>query len=307
MKKTVFFLLITLFILPVCAIYFGTPPNEIQWNIIKNAYYIVAGVILYTFIVGQITGNYSQVDKLWSIVPIIYVWFMAYIGQWNDRMVLMAVLVTIWGIRLTYNFARRGAYTWRFWEGEEDYRWEILRKKPGLNKPFVWMLFNLGFICFYQNSLIFLITLPVIAVYIENVTPLGMVDYFLSLLFVGVVIIEYIADQQQYDYQTEKYKRLNAGKDLGIYKDGFVSKGLWGIVRHPNYAAEQSIWIILYFFSVVATGQWFNWSIGGAILLLLLFRGSANFSEEISASKYPKYLEYQEKVPRFIPNFLRKK
>jgi steroid 5-alpha reductase family enzyme len=216
-------------------------------------------------------------------------------------------LVTIWGIRLTYNFARRGAYTWRFWEGEEDYRWEILRKKPGLNKPFVWMLFNLGFICFYQNSLIFLITLPVIAVYIENVTPLGMVDYFLSLLFVGVVIIEYIADQQQYDYQTEKYKRLNAGKDLGIYEDGFVSKGLWGIVRHPNYAAEQSIWIILYFFSVVATGQWFNWSIGGAILLLLLFRGSANFSEEISASKYPKYLEYQEKVPRFIPNFLRKK
>lgn len=307
MKKTVFFLLITLFILPVCAIYFGTPPNDIQWNIIKNAYYIVVGVILYTFIVGQLTGNYSQVDKLWSIVPIIYVWFMAYMGQWNDRMVLMSLLVTIWGIRLTYNFARRGAYSWRFWDGEEDYRWEILRKKPGLNKPIIWMLFNLGFICFYQNSLIFLITLPVIAVYIENVAPLGMVDYFLSLLFVGVVIIEYIADQQQYDYQTEKYKRLNAGKDLGIYEDGFVSKGLWGIVRHPNYAAEQSIWIILYFFSVVATGQWFNWSIGGAILLLLLFRGSANFSEEISASKYPKYLEYQEKVPRFIPKFLRKK
>lgn len=307
MKKTVFFLLITLFILPVCAIYFGTPPNAIQWNIIKNAYYIVVGVILYTFIVGQLTGNYSQVDKLWSIVPIIYVWFMAYMGQWNDRMVLMSLLVTIWGIRLTYNFARRGAYSWRFWDGEEDYRWEILRKKPGLNKPIIWMLFNLGFICFYQNSLIFLITLPVIAVYIENVAPLGMVDYFLSLLFVGVVIIEYIADQQQYDYQTEKYKRLNAGKDLGIYEDGFVSKGLWGIVRHPNYAAEQSIWIILYFFSVVATGQWFNWSIGGAILLLLLFRGSANFSEEISASKYPKYLEYQEKVPRFIPKFLRKK
>jgi steroid 5-alpha reductase family enzyme len=307
MKKTVFFLLVTLFILPLCAIYFGTPPNEIQWNIIKNAYYIVAGVILYTFIVGQLTGNYSQVDKLWSIVPIIYVWFMAYMGQWNDRMVLMSVLVTLWGIRLTYNFARRGAYTWRFWEGEEDYRWEILRKKPGLNKPFVWMLFNLGFICFYQNSLIFLITLPVIAVYIENVAPLGMVDYFLALLFVVVVIIEYMADQQQFDYQTEKYKRLNAGKDLGIYEDGFVSKGLWGIVRHPKYAAEQSIWIILYFFSVVATGQWFNWSIGGAILLLLLFRGSADFSEEISAFKYPKYLEYQEKVPRFIPNIFRRK
>ena len=307
MKKTVFFLLITLFILPLCAMYFGTPPNEVQWNIIKHAYYIVVGVILYTFIVGQISGNYSQVDKLWSIMPVIYVWFMAYMGQWNDRMILMSFLVTLWGVRLTYNFARRGAYTWRFWEGEEDYRWAILRKKPGLNNPIIWMLFNLGFICFYQNTLIFLITLPVIAVYIENVAPLGMIDYFLALLFILAVIVEFIADQQQFDYQTEKYRRLNSGKALGVYEDGFVSNGLWRFVRHPNYSAEQSIWIILYFFSVVATGQWFNWSIGGAILLLLLFSGSANFSEEISSSKYPKYLEYREKVPRFIPNIFRRK
>ena len=307
MKKTVFFLLITLFILPVCAFYFGTPPNDIQWSMIKNSYYIVVAVILFTFTVGQLTGNYSQVDKLWSIVPVIYVWYMAYLGQWNDRMLIMAILVTLWGIRLTYNFARRGAYSWKFWEGEEDYRWEILRKKPGLKNPFIWTLFNLGFICFYQNTLIFLITLPVIAVYAENVAAVGMIDYFLAFLFMAAIFIEYIADQQQYDFQTEKYNRINAGKDLGIYEDGFVSKGLWAFVRHPNYAAEQAIWVILYLFSVQATGQWFNWSIGGAILLILLFRGSANFSEEISASKYPKYKEYQEKVPRFIPNFLKRK
>ena len=274
---------------------------------IKNAYYIVAAVILLTFTLGQLTGNYSQVDKLWSIVPVVYVWYMAYLGQWNDRMLIMAILVTLWGVRLTYNFARRGAYSWKFWEGEEDYRWEILRKKPGLKNPFIWTLFNLGFICFYQNTLIFLITLPVIAVYAENVTAVGMIDYLLAFLFMAAIFIEYIADQQQYDFQTEKYNRMYSDKELGIYEDGFVSKGLWAFVRHPNYAAEQAIWVILYLFSVHATSQWFNWSIGGAILLILLFRGSANFSEEISASKYPKYKEYQEKVPRFIPNFLKRK
>jgi steroid 5-alpha reductase family enzyme len=274
---------------------------------ITNSYYIVAAVILFTFTLGQLTGNYSQVDKLWSIVPVIYVWYMAYLGQWNDRMLIMAILVTLWGMRLTYNFARRGAYSWKFWEGEEDYRWEILRKKPGLKNPFIWTLFNLGFICFYQNTLIFLITLPVIAVYAENVAAVGIIDYLLAFLFMAAIFIEYIADQQQYDFQTEKYNRINAGKDLGIYEDGFVSNGLWALMRHPNYAAEQAIWVILYLFSVLATGQWFNWSIGGAILLILLFRGSANFSEEISASKYPKYKEYQEKVPRFVPNFLKKK
>jgi steroid 5-alpha reductase family enzyme len=67
------------------------------------------------------------------------------------------------------------------------------------------------------------------------------------------------------------------------------------------------IWIILYFFSVAATGQWVNWSIGGAILLLLLFHGSADFSEQISASKYPKYRGYQEKVPRFVPKMIKGK
>lgn len=307
MRKTVYFLLITLFVLPVCAFYFGAPPNDVQWNMISNAYLIAVAVIFITFAMGQLTENYSQVDKLWSVVPVIYVWYMAYLGQWNDRMLIMAILVTLWGVRLTYNFARRGAYSLEFWEGEEDYRWGILRKKPAFKNPFVWTLFNLGFICFYQNTLIFLITLPVIAVYAENVAPVGMIDYLLAFLFLVAIFIEYIADQQQYDFQTEKYDRMYTDRDLGIYEDGFVSNGLWALVRHPNYAAEQVIWFIFYLFSVSATGQWLNWSIVGTILLILLFRGSANFSEEISASKYPKYKEYQEKVPRFVPNIFKRK
>ena len=85
------------------------------------------------------------------------------------------------------------------------------------------------------------------------------------------------------------------------YNKGFVDSGLWGIVRHPNYASEQSIWIVFYFFSVSATGLWLNWSVMGAILLILLFYGSSNFSESISISKYPEYLDYKNKTPRFVP------
>jgi steroid 5-alpha reductase family enzyme len=35
--------------------------------------------------------------------------------------------------------------------------------------------------------------------------------------------------------------------------------------------------------------------------LVLLFKGSSDFSEAISAEKYRAYAEYQAKVPRFIP------
>jgi steroid 5-alpha reductase family enzyme len=72
-------------------------------------------------------------------------------------------------------------------------------------------------------------------------------------------------------------------------------------MRHPNYTAEQAIWIVFYFYSVAATGLWLNWSIMGAILLVLLFWGSSNFSESISGGKYPDYADYRKRVPRFLP------
>ncbi|NBO48355.1 MAG: DUF1295 domain-containing protein [Chitinophagia bacterium] len=301
MKKTVNFLLATVVLLPIAAYFLGTPPNELQISILKETAYIVAGVIAYTFIVGQLTGNNSQVDKLWSIVPIVYTWYMTYKAGWNDRMVVMSVLSTVWGLRLTYNFARRGAYKWKFWEGEEDYRWEILRKRPGFSNPFVWMLFNLFFICFYQNALIFLFTLPILTSVSSAAIPLNAIDYILAGVVVVLIYIEYTADQQQYDFQTEKYRRINAGEDLGHYADGFVSTGLWSKVRHPNYAAEQSIWIVFYLLGAHATGEWINWTIAGCILLIILFKGSSDFSEEISSNKYPNYKDYQKKVGRFIP------
>jgi steroid 5-alpha reductase family enzyme len=76
---------------------------------------------------------------------------------------------------------------------------------------------------------------------------------------------------------------------------------LWSVVRHPNYASEQSIWVVFYFFSVIATGEWLNWSVVGCVLLIILFKGSSDFSEDISANKYPEYKKYQASVPRFIP------
>ena len=55
---------------------------------------------------------------------------MAYMSGFAPRQTLAASLVTVWGIRLTFNFARKGGYSWKFWEGEEDYRWAIVRRNP---------------------------------------------------------------------------------------------------------------------------------------------------------------------------------
>jgi steroid 5-alpha reductase family enzyme len=117
----------------------------------------------FVFTVSVITSNVSQVDKLWSLMPPIYAWAIVASTGGSPRQILAATLITIWGLRLTYNFGRKGGYSWKFWDGEEDYRWAVLRKKPGFSNPIVWFIFNLGFISFYQSFLIAgFTTLPMI-------------------------------------------------------------------------------------------------------------------------------------------------
>ncbi len=138
--------------------------------------------------------------------------------------------------------------------------------------------------------------------------PLHVTEYFLSIVFVALVVLETIADQQQWDYQNEKHRRLKSKiPPEGIYVKGFVHTGLWAKIRHPNYACEQAIWIVFYLFSAVATHHIINWSMAGCLLLLILFQQSSDFSENISASKYTAYKDYQKQVGRFFPKFFKKK
>lgn len=293
---------LTLLAVPVFAYYFGEPLGMYEWETLRLLVWILIAVILFCFITGEITGNNSQVDKLWSIIPLVYIWVIAYNGDFHPRLVVMAVLVSLWGIRLTANFAMKGAYSWKFWDGEEDYRWKILREKPEFKPGWKWTLFNLFFISAYQNILILLFTLPALVVLQYREVPLNIFDYVLAGLTFFFIVYETVADRQHWVFQQKKWSLINAGKPLTPDTEkGFLDRGLWAKSRHPNYFAEQSIWVCIYGFSIVASGLWFNWSVLGCLLLMVLFQGSSRFSEEISAAKYPGYTAYQQRVPRFIP------
>jgi steroid 5-alpha reductase family enzyme len=299
---TAVMLAITLLAVPIFTFFFGTALGLAEWKALNTLIIIAAVVTAYSFIVGELTNNNSQVDKLWSLLPIVYSWVVTCYGDYAPRLVIMSMLVTLWGVRLTVNFALKGAYQWRFWTGEEDYRWLVLRQKPEFNPRWKWTLFNLFFISAYQNALILLFTLPAVVALQYNAVPLGVFDYTAAALMFFFIVFETLADIQQWNFQSAKHVLINAGKELtGDYKKGFLDKGLWAYSRHPNYFAEQSIWVCFYLFSVAASGQWFNWSIAGCLLLVVLFQGSSNFSEEISAGKYPEYAGYQKRVSRFIP------
>lgn len=295
-------LIVTLLVFPVLAFQYDQSMTDLQWSWLWESGTIMLAFAGLSFLLGEITKNYSQTDKLWGLTPLVYVWHLAWRSGWDERLLLMGVLVTLWGLRLSYNFGRRGGFSWKFWTGKEDYRWAILQDMAFFKgKPMRWSIFNLLFISFYQHTLIWLFSMPAL-VAVGSDVALGGLDWLAAGLLLLFLALETIADQQQYDFQTEKYRRIAAGEPLqGDYQRGFRSTGLWGLVRHPNYACEQGIWLAFYLFSVAASGNWINWSLVGALLLLLLFRGSSDFSERISGSKYPAYAEYQRTVGRFLP------
>ena len=70
-----------------------------------------------------------------------YCWyFAACAGFANARVMLMAGVVTVWGARLTFNFAIKGGYS-----GGEDYRWKETR---------VWFP-GWRYVCFVFSSFFF--------------------------------------------------------------------------------------------------------------------------------------------------------
>ena len=249
---------------------------------------IAAAVCVFVWIMSLITKDHSWVDRLWSIVPVIYVWvFAAFAGLADPRLNVMAVLVTLWGARLTFNFARKGGYS-----GTEDYRWPILRARM---KGWQFEIFNVLFIVLYQNTILLLIALPALTAYEHRGTPFGPLDLAVTVLFLALLAGETIADQQQWNFHQAKKA---GGPD---FRPRFLQTGLWKCSRHPNFFFEQAQWWALFLFGAVAAGSLLQWTVLGALLLTGLFVGSTIFTESITKSRYPEYADYQATTSAVIP------
>jgi len=269
--------------------------RDVFWGAdpLSYAVLLVAGFALFCIIAGPLTGDYSWVDRIWSLLPAAYVWVFAIRAECDLRLVIMAIISSLWALRLTYNFARKGGYKL----GHEDYRWPELRKRMS---PAAFQVFNVFFISLFQNWLLLAFVSSAHVAFLARGTPLTLLDLAAAALFLTFFLIEVVADEQQWEFQTKKHA-TPVEERTGDHARGFYTRGLFRYSRHPNFFAEQALWWSFYVFSVAASGQVLNWSAFGPFVLSALFQGSTQFTEDLSLAKYPAYALYQQTTSRLMP------
>ncbi|KAF2158896.1 hypothetical protein M409DRAFT_30602 [Zasmidium cellare ATCC 36951] len=256
-------------------------------------------------VVSEINKNYSQVDRVWSIFPTLFNIHYALWARLNGlpttRLDNVLAFSVLWSIRLTFNYWRKGGYE----IGSEDYRWELIKKYIG--QP-AFFLLNVVFIASIQPILLWAVTLPTYVLLLTSrIKPeMGGSDLIFSRLLIAMVVFEYFADGQMWNFQQakkeyQKTAKVPAGWTRAQMDRGFVTTGLWKYSRHPNFAAEQSIWILLYLWGSFESYKYWNWTVAGTIAYSLVFQGSTPITEWISGGKYPEYQVYQQRVGMFVP------
>ncbi|KAI0048941.1 DUF1295-domain-containing protein [Auriscalpium vulgare] len=245
---------------------------------------------LATYVLSIITGNASQVDRLWTFLPTIYTAYWAGYPLWphahekypfksllapyvagnvprgvgedfNQRALLMLALQLIWTYRLSYNTWRRGLFRL----DDEDYRWAILRQKI---PAWFFQVVNITFISIIQNLLLLGLAIPTYFALIEP-SPLGFSDGALAFTALALLAFEFTADNQQFAFHAWKASVLSAraprysasehwpGARLAFTeadaKRGFLTRGLWAWSRHPNFFAEQSFWGVINLIPLLAS------------------------------------------------------
>ncbi|MEU8900444.1 DUF1295 domain-containing protein [Nocardia sp. NPDC048505] len=234
-----------------------------------------------TFLVARRIGRYNVVDGVWSLgFVLVALCGMAFGDGPLERRVLLLVLVSVWGIRLSWHMFRRTA------GHGEDPRYTALLERHG-NRPGV----AATRIFLTQGLAQWFISLPLQVSAVAGPTrgP-GWI-----LLGAGVVVwaigfvFEAVGDRQLARFRADP---ANRGK--------IMDRGLWAWTRHPNYFGDSCVWWGMW---LIAAGAW-----PGALTVLspvlmtyVLVQGTGARLLEQAMGERPGYRDYQRRTAYFLP------
>ncbi len=232
--------------------------------------------------------NASIVDIFWGTGFVIAAWaaFLLTPEGFIQRKLLIAGLVTIWGLRLSLHILIRN------WGKPEDFRYQAWRNETG--SAWWWRSFFKVFLL--QGVLLWIISAPLLAAqFSPQPDHLTWLDYLAIPVWLIGFFFEAVGDWQLTRFKADP---ANKGK--------VMNRGVWRYTRHPNYFGDATQWWAYYLIAAAAGGWWTIFS--PAIMTFLLTRVSgARLLEKSLKEEKPGYKEYVESTSEFIPWFPRKK
>ena len=229
-------------------------------------------------------GNSSFYDPYWSVVPPVIAAYLALVPEaaGGDRARLLVVysLVTLWAVRLTWNWARG-------WRGLEHEDWRYLDFAKRFGNAY-WAV-SFGGIHLFPTIQVFLACLPLYPA-LASPRPFGWLDGCAAVVTLTGIGFELVADNQLRHFVRS---RPPQGEIL--------DRGLWAWSRHPNYFGEISFWWGIWLFAMAADASWW-WTVIGPLAITLMFRfASLPMIETRMAERRPGWASHTRRVPLLIP------
>lgn len=240
---------------------------------------LVAALTFVLWLVSLPLRNASIVDIFWGLGFVAIAWasFVA-VGSYTPRSWLIALLTTVWGLRLA------GYLAWRNIGSGEDYRYQHMRARFGGRFP----LISLFYVFWLQGLLMWIVAFPLQTAPFGS-GSLGILDGLGVVVWTIGLVFESVGD-----WQLARFKARDDSP--GKVMDG----GLWRYTRHPNYFGDFMIWWGLYFIAAAA-GAW--WTVFSPIIMsVLLMRVSGVALLERSLKKRRSgYEAYVARTSAFFP------
>ena len=234
--------------------------------------------------ISLVRRNAAIADALWGLGFVLVAWLTFFQADgFFMRKLLLALMVTIWGLRLFVHIAGRS-------RGKgEDPRYAAWRAQYGQK---FWL------VSLYRVFLVQALFLWLIAIGVQygqmaaQPAYLTWLDAAGFLIWLSGLIIESVADYQLRDF-------LSAPENHGRVMD----HGLWRYSRHPNYFGETLVWWGI-FVMVLPAPLGFLTIVSPLVITYTLLRlTGVTLMEETEFSDNPEYQAYIRRTSAFVPWF----
>ena len=240
---------------------------------------VIAGLMLTVWLISLPLRDVSIVDIAWGLGFVLVAWTSFLAGTSSERNLLLPVLTTAWGLRLS------GYLAWRNIGKPEDYRYREMRNY----RPRSFPIRSLLTVFALQGLLMWIIALPLQTVHPSG-TPSVMLMTIGALLWVIGFAFESIGDWQLARFKADP---TNTGR--------VMDRGLWRYTRHPNYFGDFLVWWGFYLLALASGSPW--WSVVGPLVMSVLLMKVSGVTLLEKSLKHRKqgYAEYVARTNTFFP------